>query len=189
MLPGNVLLVSYTAAIEVLKDDLPAHAMTAHFGALRGLNSFSHCHTVVVMGREQPSAAAIETLTRPFTATDAEPFLPVGEYADQLRGRRLRDPVAPNVAEVQVHPDTRCQSMLEQVREAEMVQAIDRVRPVLNHRRVFVLNHLPLDLTVDHAMIMARAAAQQTCACVRAIWRFAPFAWRSNALFSRPLGL
>jgi hypothetical protein len=152
MLPGKVLLVSYKPAIEVLREGLPAHVMTAHFGALRGLNSFSHCETVVVMGRQQPPAAAVEALARPFTATDAEPFLPVGEYAWQCRGRRMRDPEAANVTQAQVHPDTRCQAMLEQVREAEMVQAVDRVRPVFNHRRVFVLSDLSLDLTVDHAM-------------------------------------
>ena len=152
MLPGNVLLVSYKTAIEALIDDLPPHVETAHFGALRGLNAFEHCETVVVMGREQPSAQAIEALTRPFCATDPEPFLPVGEYVLQTRGRRLRDPDAPNIAEAQVHFDPRCQSMLEQIREAEMVQAIDRVRPIFNHRKVFVLNNLPLDLTVDHAV-------------------------------------
>jgi hypothetical protein len=152
MLPGNVLLVSYKAAIEVLIDELPPHVETAHFGALRGLNAFEHCETVVVMGREQPSAQAIEALTRPFTATDPEPFLPVGEYVLQTRGRRMRDPHEPNIAEAQVHVDPRCQSMLEQIREAEMVQAIDRVRPIFNHRKVFVLNNLPLDLTVDRTM-------------------------------------
>ena len=152
MLPGNVLLVSYKAAIEALIDDLPAHVTTAHFGGLRGLNSFEQCETVVVMGREQPSAQAIEALTRPFAATDPEPFLPVGEYVLQTRGRRMRDPDAPNLVEAQVHFDPRCQSMLEQIREAEMVQAIDRVRPIFNHRKVFVLNNLPLDLTVDRAM-------------------------------------
>jgi hypothetical protein len=104
------------------------------------------------MGREQPSAQAIEALTRPFAATDPEPFLPVGEYVMQTRGRRMRDPDAPNVAEAQVHFDPRCQAVLEQIREAEMVQAIDRVRPIFNHRKVFVLNNLPLDLTVDHAV-------------------------------------
>jgi hypothetical protein len=124
--------------------------MSAHFGAVRGLNS-EHCQTVVVMGREQPSAQAIETLTRPFTAADPEPFLPAGEYVVQSRGRRMRDG-GPNVVEVQVHPDPRCQAMLEQVREAELVQAVDRVRPVFNRRKIFVLNNLPLDLTVDHAM-------------------------------------
>ena len=152
MLPGNVLLVSYKAAIEALIDDLPAHVATAHFGGLRGLNSFEQCETVVVMGREQPSAPAVEALTRPFTATDPEPFLPVGEYVLQTRGRRMRDPDAPNIAEAQVHFYPRCQAMLEQIREAEMVQAIDRVRPIFNHRKVFVLNNLPLDLTVDRAM-------------------------------------
>ena len=152
MLPGNVLLVSYKAAIEALIDDLPAHVRTAHFGGLRGLNSFEQCETVVVMGREQPSAQAIEALTRPFAATDPEPFLPMGEYVLQTRGRRMRDPDAPNIAEAQVHFDPRCQTVLEQIREAEMVQAIDRVRPIFNHRKVFVLNNLPLDLTVDRTM-------------------------------------
>jgi len=152
ILPGAVLLVSYKAAIEALLDDLPPHVATAHFGALRGLNSFEHCETVVVMGREQPSAQAIEALTRPFCADDPAPFLPVGDYVPQTRGRRMRDSEAFNLIEVQVHFDARCQTVLEQIREAEMVQAIDRVRPVFNRRKIFVLNNLPLDLTVDRAM-------------------------------------
>jgi hypothetical protein len=151
MLPGQVLLVTYKQAEEILRPDLPAHVQTAHFGALRGLNAYEHCETAVVMGREQPSAQAIEALTRPFAAADAEPFLPVGEYVLQSRGRRMRNG-GPNVAEVQVHPDTRCQAMLEQVREAEIAQAIDRVRPVFNWRRILVLTNVALDLTVDHAL-------------------------------------
>ena len=151
LLPGQVLLVTYKAAERNLLDELPEHVVSAHFGGLRGLNSFQHCETAVVMGREQPSAQAIEALTRPFTATDAEPFLPVGEYVLQARGRRMRNG-GPNVTEVQVHPDPRCQAMLEQVREAEIVQAVDRVRPVFNRRRIFVLTNLALDLTIDRAL-------------------------------------
>jgi hypothetical protein len=151
MLPGQVLLVTYKQAEEVLRPDLPPHVQMAHFGALRGLNSYEHCETAVVMGREQPSAQAIEALTRPFCATDAEPFIPIGAYALQSRGRRVRNG-GPNVGEVQVHPDTRCQAMLEQVREAEIAQAVDRVRPVFNRRRIIVLTNIPLDLTVDHAL-------------------------------------
>ena len=151
MLPGPVLLVTYKQAEEILRPDLPPHVQIAHFGALRGLNAYEHCETAVVMGREQPSAQAIEALTRPFCATDPEPFIPIGEYVLQSRGRRMRN-VGPNVAEVQVHPDTRCQAMLEQVREAEIAQAVDRVRPVFNRRRILVLTNLALDLTVDHAL-------------------------------------
>jgi hypothetical protein len=151
LLPGDVLLVTYKAAEEVLRDDLPEHVEVTHFGALRGLNNYEHCETAVVMGREQPSAQAIEALTRPFTATDAEPFIPIGEYVLQSRGRRMRNG-GPNVVEVQVHPDPRCQAMLEQVREAEIVQAVDRVRPVFNRRKIIVLTSLALDLTVDQVM-------------------------------------
>jgi hypothetical protein len=151
MLPGQILLVTYKQVEEVLRPDLPAHVQTAHFGALRGLNSYEHCETVVVMGREQPSAEAIEALTRPFCATDAEPLIPIGEYVLQSRGRRMRNGGA-NVTEVQVHCDPRCQAMLEQIREAEIAQAIDRVRPVFNRRRIIVLTNVALDLTVDHAL-------------------------------------
>jgi hypothetical protein len=151
ILPDDVLLVTYKAAEEVLQPDLPPHVQTAHFGALRGLNAYEHCDTALVMGREQPSAQAIEALTRPFCATDPESFIPVGEYGLQSRGRRMRNG-GPNVAEVQVHPDPRCQAVLEQVREAEIVQAIDRVRPVFNRRRIIVLTNIALDLTVDHAL-------------------------------------
>jgi hypothetical protein len=151
MLPGNILLVTYKAAEEVLRPDLPPHIQTAHFGALRGLNSYEHCKTAVVMGREQPSAQAIEALTRPFCATDAEPFIPTGEYVLQCRGRRMRNGGA-NVTEVQVHSDPRCQALLEQVREAEIAQAVDRVRPVFNRRRIIVLTNVALDLTIDHAL-------------------------------------
>jgi hypothetical protein len=151
VLPGDVLLATYKAAEEVLQPDLPPHVQTAHFGALRGLNSYEHCETAVVMGREQPSAQAIEALTRSFCATDPEPFIPIGEYVPQCRGRRMRNGGA-NVVEVQVHPDPRCQAMLEQVREAEIAQAVDRVRPVFNRRRIIVLTNVALDLTVDHAL-------------------------------------
>ena len=46
--------------------------------------------------------------------------------------------------------------MLEQVREAEIAQAIDRVRPVFNRRRIVVLTNLPLDITVDEALPWAQ---------------------------------
>jgi hypothetical protein len=151
LLSGNVLLVTYKAVKDLLADHLPPDVSTVHFGALRGLNAHQHCETVVIVGREQPSAQAIENLTRPFTATDPEPFIPIGEYVPQSHGRRMRNG-GPNVVEVHVHPDPRCQAVLEQVREAEIAQAIDRVRPVFNRRRIILLTNLPLDVTVDRTM-------------------------------------
>jgi hypothetical protein len=151
MLSGEVLLVTYKAVEELLQPLLPSTVRVTHFGALRGLNTYEAYETVVALGRQQPSAQTVEALARPFAADDDEPLFTFGGYVQQCRARRLRDG-SPSIEVVQVHPDPRCQELLEQVREAEIVQAIDRVRPIFNHRKVFVLNNLPLDLTVDRAM-------------------------------------
>ena len=54
--------------------------------------------------------------------------------------------------QVQVHPDRRAQLLLEQVREAESEQALDRLRLLRGegtHRQVYVLSNVPLNITVD----------------------------------------
>jgi hypothetical protein len=127
-MPGEVLLVTYKAVEELLRPSLPANVRSAHFGAVRGLNTYEACETVVVLGRQQPSAQKLEGQARPFAANDPEPLSPFGCYVPQTRARRLRDR-SPSVDVVQVHSDPRCQELLEQIREAEIVQAIDRVRP------------------------------------------------------------
>jgi hypothetical protein len=62
--------------------------------------------------------------------------------------RRMRDGSAAPV-EVPVHPDPRVQDVLELIREDELVQAIDRLRPVWHRRHYALLNDLCLDLTYD----------------------------------------
>ena len=54
--------------------------------------------------------------------------------------------------QVQVHPDWRAQLLLEQVREAESEQALDRLRLLRGEgkqRQVYVLSNVPLNVTVD----------------------------------------
>ena len=80
--------------------------------------------------------------------TDPEPFQTFGCYVKQTRGRRMRSGEVRPV-EVEVHPDPRCQELLEQIREAEIVQAADRVRPIFNERSIVLLNELALDVTYD----------------------------------------
>jgi hypothetical protein len=52
---------------------------------------------------------------------------------------------------VSVHPDLRVHAVVEQGREAEMMQAIDRLRLIHSERRktVFILCSIPLDIPVD----------------------------------------
>ena len=76
----------------------------------------------MVAGREQVSPQRLEDMSRSFTATDAEPFQVFGGYVKQSRARRMRSGEIQPV-EVEVHPDPRCQELLEQIREAEIEAA------------------------------------------------------------------
>lgn len=145
---GPVFVCATMGAEEVLKPDLPGTAQPGHFGAVRGINAWEGCATAVIVGREQVSPQRLEEMTRPFTATTPEPFQAFGCYVKQTRGRRMRSGRVEPVV-VDVHPDPRCQEMLEQIREAEIVQAADRVRPIFNERSIVLLNELALDVTYD----------------------------------------
>jgi hypothetical protein len=84
---------------------------------------------------------------------------------------------------VRVHPDRRVQAVVEQVREAEMVQAIDRLRLIHSPREkmVFILCNIPLDIPVDELMTWRELAGddrlEQTLAlCEEKGWDTLPLA-------------
>jgi hypothetical protein len=145
---ARVLLVTYKAAATRLK--VPSGCAVDHFGNIRGTDDYKPYDTVIIAGREQPRVDAAEAIARALFADDPEPLTLTGELMEQVRGYRLRD--GSSVAgKVSVHVDPRVQAVIEQVRERETAQAIDRLR--LIHRtvpaRVIVLSNLVLDLTVD----------------------------------------
>jgi hypothetical protein len=148
---GPVFVCATKGAEEVLAPVLPGIARPGHFGALRGINAWEDCRTAVVVGREQVAPQRLEEMARPFTVADPEPFQAFGCYVKQTRGRRMRSGRVEPVA-VEVHPDPRCQELLEQIREADIVQGGDRVRPIFNERSFVLLNELVLDVTYDRIM-------------------------------------
>lgn len=144
----RVLLVTYKAAEERL-GPVPG-VDVAHFGALRGLDRYRDHDVIIVAGREQPPPSAVEDLARSLFGDDGEPLELPGAYTTAIRGCRMRDGTRRGV-EVAVHADPRCQAILEQVRERETEQAVDRLRLVHRERpaRVFLLSNVVVDLTVD----------------------------------------
>ena len=161
--PGPCLVVAPLAAEDVLAaDHLDPGTPTAHFGALRGQNAWQGCESVVVLGQTALSVADAEDAARGYLALDPAPFIscadpvPAGWLVPAWpfrcsRMRRMRDgSVSP--VETAVHPDPRVQAVLEQIREAEVTQAADRVRPVFNRRHLVMMNSLCLDLTYDRVM-------------------------------------
>jgi hypothetical protein len=84
---------------------------------------------------------------------------------------------------VRVHPDRRVQAVVEQVREAEMVQAIDRLRLIHTRRKktVIILCNIPLDLPVDELVTWRELVgdgrlAQALEACDEKGWEALPLA-------------
>ena len=71
-------------------------------------------------------------------------------YRKRARRYLMRDGPVKHTP-VSMHPDPRVQAVVEQGREAEMVQAIDRLRLIHTAKRkaVYILCSIPLDLPVD----------------------------------------
>lgn len=186
---GPALLAATLRAIEAIVEMqmLPDTVRTGHFGAVRGINAWEDCVTSVCVGREGVSIEQLEDMTRAYMAEDPEPFVsfdkaPPEEWPWQTwpyrasRGRRMRDGSVQPI-EVEVHPDPRCQEVLEQIREAEAVQTADRTRPIFNRRSLILANDLCLDVTYDRILTHAELVAGGTR------WERA---WQANGVL--PLG-
>lgn len=138
-----------------------AGAKIVHFSTLRGLNDFEEYDNVIVIGRSQMPVDSLQEKASAIFYDDESPltFIEPDEKGDLRlkngrRGYRMSN--GKEESSVQYHPDRRIQKVLEQSREAESCQAIDRLR-VVNDRgdklpNIFVLSNVPLDLTVDHAV-------------------------------------
>lgn len=119
-----------------------------HFGALRGVNSLEACLKVLVIGREQPFSQDIDRIARAFASEDGQTYKS-GEYISERRALRLR--YGAKEIDVLRHPDSWGDLILRQIREAEIEQAIDRIRLIHNEhaKEVILLTPVVLDITVD----------------------------------------
>jgi hypothetical protein len=156
---GDKLLVGAPMPIErkLIEDGALDDVLSLHYGAERDVNLAEHCECVLVIGREQPNVYAIEAMARAFMMKDPQPFVSIldengeGKLPTYERARRMRDG-SMVLGEVTAHPDPVAQLFLEQVREAGIVQMVDRVRAVWNPKLIIVATNLPIDLDVDQLM-------------------------------------
>jgi hypothetical protein len=164
------LLVGCTKKVkEKLKEEGALDdVMSMHFGAERGLNSAERCAGVLEIGREEPRLYALEDIARGFTIESEASFTSVLDDKEQgrlqlyKRRRRMRDG-SEQWAQVRSHPDPIARSLLEQMREAGIVQMADRVRSIWRAKLIIIDTNLPVDLDVTHLMTegdLMRAASQ-----------------------------
>jgi hypothetical protein len=161
-LPEGSVIASTRRVEDILLDSGAVHRDTPsmHYGDLRGRNTWEKAPGLLAIGAENVSIADAEAMARAFLASDPIPFVSMDHAAPKgwryehqwpyraTRMRRMRDGTVSPV-EVPVHPDPRVQDVLELIREDELLQAIDRPRPIWNRRQIILLNDLCLDVTYD----------------------------------------
>ena len=120
-----------------------------YFGGLRGSNDYSHCKAVVIIGRNQLPAHALESQAAALWWDSKKELNLTGELKQELRGYRAKNEKLG--VWVDVCADPRTQLLMEMQRERETLQAIDRLRLMFNKdpKHVYVLSNVPLDITVD----------------------------------------
>ncbi|TXL62662.1 hypothetical protein [Zeimonas arvi] len=136
-----------TQAMPLIK--VPANIDLAHFGAIRGIDRWKDHNAIVVIGRNEPPITAVEELARAVFFKSPEAIGSVPNWSTEVRGVRARG--RKFGVDVVRHPDDRVQAVLEQLREAESEQAIDRLRLVhcATPKEVYLLSNIPLDVDVD----------------------------------------
>jgi hypothetical protein len=173
----GVLLVATQAVLSQLHRDVDPAASVQHpeeltrpllgasprwFGPrLQGVNTYRDFETVILLGRLEPTVAAIDAQLRSLAADSgvslslaADVNRACGWFPDS-EGWYLRPDGRYEPAKVQHHPDPRGAALLEQIREANLLQAMARTRAVGSERRkrIVILCSIPLPgLPVDRLM-------------------------------------
>jgi hypothetical protein len=107
---------------------LPVGVKTGHFNALRGMNDFADIETLVIVGRTLPSPEALARMVAAIWGTPCAGTI----RTDGRAWRRVTTPGGVMEAETKAatHDDPRAAVLLSLIRDAEVTQAIGRLRAV-----------------------------------------------------------
>lgn len=145
------------------------------FNADRGSDAAKGCRIGLPIGREQPKVQAVEDIARCFAVEREEPFVsaPSGALVPATRELRMRDGSSRTV-ELSTHPDPLGRAVLEQIREASVVQSAGRLRMAREPGKLLILaTNLPTPIEPDlivsqHELERAASIAAEACEGLRA---------------------
>ena len=152
------LVVGHKEICDLLREhpQLDQSVAVAHFNSLRGSNEYKDKSVIFITGRNQPPMDDIERQARAiFGTSDTElrtddlNNLPIDQIDYWLSDRSSHSSSAISLA---TFSDPRIAAVQKQIREAETIQAIARLRLVRAEyqKRVFLLSNLPVEMPVDH---------------------------------------
>lgn len=137
----NPLIVTYSELCPIF-----APHQTTYFYGNRGSNTFEDCDAVFVVGSPQPPAQQIETMAKMLFFDRDEPFKSM--WCSTLRAYPETDQQLP-VSGLWLDPDLSL--LLDQLREAEIVQSAHRIRPILRPKPIWLFTNIPIaDLPPTH---------------------------------------
>ena len=152
------LLVAHKDLCDHLRNHpkLDERVVVAHFMSLRGTNQYKDRSVIFITGRNQPPLSDVERQARAVFGNSGNPLayddlenLPSDQVEYWLS---QRSPYTASAITVAAFSDPRIEAVQKQIREAETVQAIARLRLVWAdyQKRVFLLSNLPVEMPVDH---------------------------------------
>jgi hypothetical protein len=164
----KVLCISHKMLADRLRGAETLHdaVMINHFGNIRGSNEAEDCTVIFITGRNQPSPPDIDIAARALFWNDGEQLQHnEGSRIDidrnqtvnlplELRGYTMKDPSSGLGVNSRSFTDPRIEKWHQQLREAETVQAIARLRLVHSpiKKRVFLLGNLPIEMPIDEVL-------------------------------------
>lgn len=122
---GNVGVISTKAALSSVKPSGVRKGMTAHYGAVAGLNRLEKVRALTLHGRDLPPI--IELVAQALALTNADLVVPYLDYSTESRTIRMRDGSSFTVT-VSAHPDPIVNALLRRTTDAQILQAAERGR-------------------------------------------------------------
>lgn len=155
----RALVVTYKSVKANLQ--LPEGWAIEHFGGLRGVDKYKDVDALIIFGNSRPPVQAMEAQATALMADMNSGPLITGELKNEMRGYRAKSMRLG--VQTPVHADELVQACIEQCREAELVQAIGRVRAVHGRIKpvdVFLVTSIPIDLPVDRFLSLDELASR-----------------------------
>lgn len=131
-------IISYKDLVrDLLPDDTTLHA---HFGGSRGTNRLQECDCLIVVGAPQPPTPQLVDMAAMLYHERDEPFNTTWSTRDiPFDGQPWAWPIGG------FWDDGDLQTLVEQTRESELIQALHRARPLIRNVDVWLLTNVPLD--------------------------------------------
>lgn len=149
---GCVFFAASKRIKDTIQDKLANNVVTGHFGALRGKNTYENCEIAIIVGREEPNYLMVEGLARALLSRHEKGTIMLSQdYARKTRNIRLKNGSVRSEI-VRVHVNSFVQSVLEQIREKEIEQALDRLRLMNDNiapKKIYLLTSIVIDATIE----------------------------------------